>query len=242
VEFAIDPVRIFLLLLMLGAASIFDVRTRKIPDVLWLICGGLGIILYVFDWQSVTSYHILSMVVTGATALLLYLYKITGTADLFALLSIAMILPVCYEFVMVPIAVLIAALMLVVFFTVLYNVFLNVSDIIKSKRIMFFEFKTESKYRKVFAFFVIHRKRKFEKFVIPAEKSMSFSPSKKSFVLLPLSSKRESFDILQLQTKYSGEIFVQNIPPLIAYMFGITIFVLFPEILSMLFYYFRLSN
>ena len=92
---------------MLGVTSYFDVKTRMVPDIIWLIFGGLGVILYVFDWNTVTSYHILSMIVTGAIALLLYLYRWTGAADVFAILSIAVILPVYYGFVMVSVVVLI---------------------------------------------------------------------------------------------------------------------------------------
>ena len=103
----IELVRIVVLIAMLGAASYFDVKSRKIPDLMWLIFGGFGAILYVFDWQSVTSHHILSIIVAAAVALLLHLYRLTGTADAYAILGIAVILPVSYEFVMVPTTILI---------------------------------------------------------------------------------------------------------------------------------------
>lgn len=209
----------------LGTASIFDVKTRKISDAVWAIFGGLGAILYIFD--SVTSYEILSMLTTGAIAMLLYLYRITGTGDIFAILSMAVILPVHYGFVMMPIAVLIASFLLVVIFVMLYNVSLNVLDMTRTRTVIFSEFN-ESKYKKTFAFFTIHRKRRFERFVIPAEKSMSITPNKKSFVLL---SSRKLFTNLQMESNNS--MFVQNSPPLLSYMFGIATFLLLPEILSL---------
>jgi len=113
----IESIRIILLLVMLGIASYFDIRSRMIPDIIWLVFGGLGAILYVFDWNTVTSYHILTMIVTGAIALLLYLYKWTGTADVFALVSITIILPVYYEFVMVSITLLVGGFLLAGFLT-----------------------------------------------------------------------------------------------------------------------------
>ena len=224
-EIETTAIRILLLVLMLGIASIFDVKTRKIPDVVWMIFGGLGTILYVFD--DVTFYEILSMVTTGTIAILLYLYKITGTGDVFAIISMAVILPVHYGFVMMPIAVLAVSFFLVVIFVILYNVSLNVSDMMQSKKKIFSEFN-EPKYRKIFAFFTIHRKRRFERFVIPAEKSISITPNTKSFVL----SSRKSFDNLQMEP--NDTMFVQSIPPLIAYMFGVAVFLLLPEIISVM--------
>jgi len=224
VESEITAIRILLLMVMLGTASIFDVKTRKIPDTVWIVFGGLGAILYIFD--GVTSYEILSMLTAGAIAMLLYLYKTTGAGDVFAMLSIAVILPVHYGFVMVPIVVLIASFFLVIISVILYNASLNVLDMTRTRNVIFSEFN-ESKYKKIFAFFTIHRKRSFEIFVVPAEKSMPITPTKKSFVL----SSRKLFANSQMESNDS--VFVQNILPLVSYMFGVTLFLLLPEILSL---------
>ena len=212
---------------MLGAASIFDVRTRKIPDVIWMIFGGMGTALHIWDYGDLTSYETLTMIVTGAVAILTYMYRIAGIGDVFAILSMAIILPVHYGFVMIPVTVLIISFFLIVIFVTIYNISLNVSDMIRSRKIPFSEFN-EPKHKKIFAFFTIHRKRSFEKFVIPSEKSMSIVPNKKSFVLL---SSRKPFN--DLQREPNETIFVQNIPPLVSYMFGVATFLLLPEILSL---------
>ncbi|MDH3834611.1 MAG: hypothetical protein OES34_10710, partial [Nitrosopumilus sp.] len=149
-ESEITAIRILLLVFMLGTASIFDVKTRKIPDTVWIVFGGLGAILYIFD--GVTSYEILSMLTAGAIAMLLYLYKTTAAGDVFAMLSIAVILPVHYGFVMVPIVVLIASFFLVIISVILYNASLNVLDMTRTRNVIFSEFN-ESKYKKIFAFF-----------------------------------------------------------------------------------------
>lgn len=247
-EFAIETVRVLLLLFMLGIASIFDVRARKIPDVIWMIFGEMGVILYVFDWSNVSSYDILSILTTGAIALLLYLYKLTGTADILALLSMAVILPVHYEFVMIPIVVLVTAFFVAGIGIVLYNVTLNFFDLIKSKRknnkMIFSEFTNESKHKKMFAFLMIHTKRKFERFVVPAGIFLPITKNKRLFVFSNWNKK--SFDVSKLQRNHNDKssdiVYVENILPFVVFMFGIAVFVLFPEILSMLFYYFRLLN
>ena len=214
---------------MLGAASIFDVRTRKIPDVIWMIFGGMGAVLYIWDYGDVT-YEILTMIVTGAIAILVFMYRIAGIGDVFAILSIAIILPVHYGFVMMPITVLVASFLLVIIFVIMYNASLNVSDMIRSRKLIFSEFN-EPKYRKAFAFLSTHRKRKYERFVVSAESSMSITPDVKTFVFVSLRNRVKRNSHLQ-----SNRVYVQIIPSLTAYMFGVAVFLLLPEILSILFF------
>lgn len=121
----IESIRIILLLSMLGVASYFDIKTRMIPDVIWLICGGIGVVLYVFDWNIISSYHILSVIVTGTIVLLLYLYKWTGVADIFAIFCMAVILPVRYGFVMLPVVILLGGFVIFGIVTSFYNLFRN---------------------------------------------------------------------------------------------------------------------
>ena len=224
----IELVRIAVLIAMLGAASYFDVKSRKIPDLIWLIFGGFGVILYVFDWQAVTSYHILSMTVAGAIALLLHLYRFAGTADVFAILGIAVILPVSYEFVMIPTTILIIAGIVAAVLVTLYNVILNVLDLVKNKT-LFAEF-AEPKHRKTLALFFTHRKRRWEKFVTPTE-SLS-SADRKSFVLFAWNRKPVSN---QFQIICNQRTIVQNILPFTAYLFGVSLLLLFPQIIHLLF-------
>lgn len=82
--------------------------TRKeiqdmVPDIIWLVFGGLGAILYVFDYSNVTSYHVITMIMGGFASFMIWRWRLAGTADAFAVLTMTVILPVHYEFVMVPI-------------------------------------------------------------------------------------------------------------------------------------------
>ena len=228
----VESLRILLLVSMLGIVAAFDVKTRKIPDVIWVIFGGIGAVLYAWDYDGVTPYRVITIFTSIFAGMMLWRWKIAGVADCFAVLAMAVILPVHYEFVMMPIMILVTAFFLVVIFVTLYNVFLNLSDIIRSrKRDIFSEF-LEPKHKKIFAFVAVHRKRKYEKFVIPTENSMSITPNVKSFVFLS-SRNRISRDSQSLQ---SNKMYVQNVPPLTAYMFGVGLFLLLPEILSILFF------
>ena len=229
-EAVVESFRILLLVSMLGIAAAFDVRSRRIPDIIWVIFGGIGAILYAWDYDvgGMTPYHVITVLTSIFAGMMLWRWKIAGLADSFAILAMAVILPVHYEFVMMPIMILISAFFLVVISTTLYNVSLNLSDIIRSRKMdIFFEF-SEPKYKKIIAFIAVHKKRKYEKFVIPTENSMSIIPNVKSFVFLS-SRNRVTRDNQLLQ---SNEMYVQSVPPLIAYMFGVAVFLLLPEILS----------
>lgn len=227
----VESLRILLLVSMLGIAAAFDVRSRKIPDVIWLVFGGIGAVLYAWDYEGMTPYHVITVFTSVFAGMMLWRWKIVGSADTFAILAMAVILPVHYEFVMMPIMILVTAFLLVAIFVTLYNVSLNLSDIIRSRKMDIFSEFSEPKHKKIFAFVAVHRKRKYEKFVIPTENSMSIIPNVKSFVFLS-SRNRVTRDNQLLQ---SNEMYVQNVPPLIAYMFGVGLFLLLPEILSMIF-------
>ena len=224
----VESLRILLLVSMLGIVAVFDVRSRKIPDGIWLVFGGIGAVLYAWDYDGITPYHVITVFTSIFAGMMLWRWKIAGLADTFAILAMAVILPVHYEFVMMPIMILVAAFFLVIISVTLYNVFLNLSDIFRSRKMDMFSEFSESKYKKIFAFVAVHRKRKYEKFVISTENSMSIIPNVKSFVFLS-SRNRVTRDNQLLQ---SNEIYVQNVPPLIAYMFGVAVFLLLPEILS----------
>ena len=228
---AVESLCILLLVSMLSIAAVFDVKSRKIPDVIWLIFGGIGAVLYAWDYDRMTPYHVITIFTSIFAGMMLWRWKIAGLADTFAILAMAVILPVHYEFVMMPIMILVMAFFLVVIFVTLYNVSLNVFDIIRSRKMDIFSEFSEPRYKKAFAFLAIHRKRRFEKFFITMENSMNITPNVKSFVFLSSRSqvKRKS------QPLQSDGAYVQSVPPLTAYMFGVGLFLLLSELLSMLF-------
>jgi len=213
---------------MFGVASVFDYKSRKVPDVIWIVGMGIGGVMYALDYDDFSAYHIVSIVTSCFFGFVLYRLHFVGMADLFGIISVSVILPVHYEFVMVPIITTLLALVLVVSVITVYNVTLNVIDII-SKRKLFDDFTKESLYRKVFALFCIHRKRSYEKFVISSEKYYPVMPNQKSFVMLSRNK----------EISQAGG-FVQNAPPFVVFMMIGIILLLLPEILNTIFSLFRL--
>jgi len=232
---SLELIRIILLLVMLGIAAIFDIKTRRVPDHIWIISGGFGAFLYLFDWQNTTSYDILAMITTGAIAILLWFYRVMGQADIFAMASMAAILPVYYDdLVMIPIMITLGAVMIAGIFTILYNAILNLQDWLKLKQRPFSDFD-EPIYKKILAFFTVHRKRKDEKFVVLAEKKNDDNSSyKKNVRKLELSGWKKKHDLTKNNMTDILGAYVEKPPPLIVYMFGITVFFLLPELLYVL--------
>ena len=221
---------------MLAIAAIFDIKTRKVPDHIWIISGGLGVFLYLFDWQDTTSYDILAMITTGAIAILLWAYRLMGQADIFAMASMAVILPVYYDdLVMMPIMVTLGAVMIAGLFTILYNAILNSQDWLKLKQRPFSDFD-EPTYKKILAFFTVHRQRKGEKFVLLAEKKNDDhnTSCKKNARKLELSGWKKKHDLTKNKVTDNLGVYVEKPPPLIVYMFGITVFFLLPELFLIL--------
>jgi len=231
VEFDTVQIRIILLLVMLGIGGVLDFKTRKIPDILWLVFGGIGTILYIWDYHTITSYHIIAILTSAFVGVAIWRWKIAGLADCFAIIAMAVILPVHYEFVMMPIMTLVVAFFVLIFSTMIYNISLNLAEMIQTKRWVFSEFKYESKFKKAFAFLAIHRKRRHEKFAISAEKNSEIESNTKSFVLL-LSKNNMTRDN---KIQQSNQMYVQNIPPLITFLFGVAVFLLLPEIILIFF-------
>jgi len=220
---------------MLAIAAIFDIKTRKVPDHIWIISGGLGVFLYLFDWQDTTSYDILAMITTGAIAILLWAYRLMGQADIFAMASMAVILPVYYDdLVMMPIMVTLGAVMIAGLFTILYNAILNSQDWLKLKQRPFSDFD-EPTYKKILAFFTVHRKRRNEKFVILAEKrNEDHNPTNKNAKKLDLSGWKKKHDLTKNSLTDNLGVYVEKPPPLIVYMFGLAVFFLLPEVIVLL--------
>jgi len=216
---------------MLGITGLLDFKTRRIPDILWLVFGGIGTILYIWDYHNMTSYHIITILTSGFVGVAIWRWKIAGLADAFAIIAMAVILPVHYEFVMMPIMTLVMAFFIMVIGMMFCNISLNLTEMIRTKTWIFSEFKSESRYKKTFAFLTIHRKRKHEKFVISAERNSEMESDLKSFVFL--SSRNKITRDNQIINSNNG-LYVQNTPPLIIFLFGVTVLLLLPEILEII--------
>ncbi len=93
----IDVVRIALSLAMLGYASLKDLRTREIHDLLWIVFGAIGLLLAIYE-VYVGDISILGLTLPAAFSVALSLalgrFGLFGGADVGAFIALSLIHPV----------------------------------------------------------------------------------------------------------------------------------------------------
>jgi hypothetical protein len=99
--FLIDATRVIVCLACLSFAAFEDLKTREVPDLVWVILSLAGLTLtgaslYLSpDQMAVVG---LSLLITVSLAILLSWSSLWGSADSLALISIAIILPIYPRF------------------------------------------------------------------------------------------------------------------------------------------------
>ena len=210
----IELVRIVLLFTMLAITSYLDFRYREVSDKYWLFFGVAGMTIYFFDWNERTSYDVLTIIITLVMTSIMWKFFPIGKADILAILTIGILLPTISGIVMIPIALFMGASVLAGITVISYNVILNTKDRIVLKHSPFDTFD-ESIIRRSLAFFLIHRKRKREKFSIPAEQIIN---GKRKFCL----------GVKNVESEFTNNyIFVESGTPLLPYMFAVYVFIIF---------------
>lgn len=164
----IESLRQIITLSMLSVASFFDIKKREVNDIIWIVFGGAGSILYLFEpFNPIT---ILYIVIGVAIGMIWIFTRAFGEADGLALIAFAITLPT-YERLPVALIVSIGVPFLASLYGLCCNVTYNISDLLHGR---LFSCVCEKPYRKAFAFFVLHRRRKHERFVFPAQDNEKF--------------------------------------------------------------------
>jgi S-formylglutathione hydrolase FrmB len=153
---------------MFAVAAFTDVKERKIHDIVWLVFGGTGAILYAFEPPDMMG--MVSMIIGIGLASTFWFFRLYAGADALALISLSVILPT-YHGIIVPLSMVLIATAISAIYGVVYNVAANSKTFLNNKKI--FEEFDEPTYRKFAAFFLVHKRTKNEKFAFPAESSGS---------------------------------------------------------------------
>lgn len=157
-------------LTMLSVASYFDIKTREVDDRIWLIFAIPGIVLYFL--APLPSFTTIFFLVIGTIiGMTWFLTHAFGQADGLAIIALAIVFPIFNE---MPVSVLVALVTTVLLglFGTFYNIAYNLSDMLHGK---IFHGINEKLHRKILAFLTMHRKRRYEKFVIPGQTGDKFS-------------------------------------------------------------------
>ena len=157
-------------LTMLSVASYFDIKTRKIDDRVWLIFAIPGIVLYFLD-QPPSFTTIFFLVIGAIIGITWFFTQAFGQADGLAIIALAVVFPIFNE---MPVSVLVAltTTVLLGLFGTFYNMVYNLSDMLHGNLFLGIN---EKLHRKILAFLTMHRKRSYEKFVIPSQTGDKFS-------------------------------------------------------------------
>lgn len=141
--------------------SLSDVKTRSINDKIWIVCGIIGIIIQALsDIECIECVIIVSAICIGIT-FYIWLLKIISSGDMFVMIALSIIVPKLETTYFIPIIVLFEALVISSIYASIVNLKYNLKDIRSGK---LFQDVDESTIKKVIAIFVIHKKRKDEKF------------------------------------------------------------------------------
>lgn len=155
---------------MLSIASYTDIKKREIDDRIWMIFGGLSVVMLVFSPDLSHSLVVIGIsLIVAPIALLVWRIGFFGGADAFALIVLASLAPEA-TFVnsqINPFTTLIDAVLLSII-PVFVNVVRNVVSILKHDDI-FNGFENETQKNKIIAIFVGHRS-KHPKFSFSIEK------------------------------------------------------------------------
>lgn len=153
----IEGIRIILALIMLGIACTSDIKKREIHDLLWIIFGGIAVILIPFgDNLQDELYTIGISLIVAPVALIIWRVGLFGGADAFALIVLAALVPgiTLTQSTVTPFTVLTNAVLVSVI-PMLVNITRN-CILLAAKRDIFEGFE-ETTGRKIFAMFIGYR-------------------------------------------------------------------------------------
>lgn len=198
-------IRQVLALLMLSAAAYFDIKMREVNDIIWIIFGGVGVVMYLFEpVYPLVAFYLVFGVSVGAIWILT---RVFGQADGLAVIALSITFPI-HDNLPVGLLVSIGAPFLASLYGICYNVAYNTSDLVHGRM---FLGVCENRYRKAFAFLVLHRRRPHERFVFPAQ-----NKGRLIFHFRPKSDQ-------EFAGRFDG--YVTSAIPLIPFMLGLVILI-----------------
>lgn len=175
----IEVIQIILATSMFSIATIADLQSRSVNDLIWLIFGSVGVIMTIIITVDNPNLIWNNLITTGIciiVSIIVWFMRCFGMADMFGIIVLSVILPQLYHIPLIPILVLNIAFILCFFYVIVSNIRYNLTDIF---RVNLFQDIDESFVKKIFAFFLIHRRREDERFTFP---SVQIVDGKKKFL------------------------------------------------------------
>lgn len=94
--FSVETARVALVLTMMVWAAVLDVRNRTVHDRFWIAFGAIGGLIYIFDLPTVPEAMMIGISLAFAVGMSFAAYRLGlfGGADAFAIIALAVILPI----------------------------------------------------------------------------------------------------------------------------------------------------
>ena len=176
-----ELVRVSVALAMFASASYFDLRSREVSDLLWVVFAAVAGVIYIFDFPSSVGAGttvLLSIGITSAAAYGIYRSGLFGGADMLCLITLSAILPTysgsllgLHGTMLHPLAPLIVLTNAVILSIaqVAFNVIRNVAYYSKTSGRLFDGLHHEPVSKKAFAIIIGHRSSN-PRFAFPIER------------------------------------------------------------------------
>ncbi len=171
--FDLTIVKFLVLLGFLSFASIQDIRSRYVNDIIWIIASIVLVPILFFE-ILIGKFDLLATVLSAAFAIAIA-YPLNrigflGGADVFALLLLAIYIPTLNskQLLALPVIAVVANASILSLTEVCLNFSRNISMLLHSKD-LFSGFEGESRYRKILAMFLGYRSREVKGIFLPME-------------------------------------------------------------------------
>lgn len=95
IDFMLSEPRIIIALLMLAVASFMDLRNREVHDLVWIVFGSIGVLMYFIQPMTLNIVPLIfSLSFSVGIAFFAYRMGLFAGADALALVALAVIIPV----------------------------------------------------------------------------------------------------------------------------------------------------
>ncbi|MBA4462101.1 MAG: A24 family peptidase C-terminal domain-containing protein [Nitrosopumilus sp.] len=159
IELDILHIRILFALAMLGTATIIDIRSREISDFLWIVFGGISVVLLFFEPNIIeAAFGVGFSLIVAPLVLILWRFGLFGGADALGLIVLSALAPMATltGSVVSPFSIVVNSALLSVS-PMIFN-FIRNSILVARKEDIFQDFD-ETTSKKIFAMFLGYRSK-----------------------------------------------------------------------------------
>ncbi len=154
VEIDIFYIRVLFALVMLGSATIIDIRKREISDLMWIVFGAVSVVLLFFEPNILeAAFNVGFALIVAPIVLVLWRFGLFGGADALGLIVLSALAPMATfsDSIISPFSIVVNSALLSVS-PMIFN-FIRNSILILRKEDIFHDFD-ETTSKKIFAMFL----------------------------------------------------------------------------------------